>query len=141
MHVFYTPDIQTHAELPEEEAAHAVRVLRLQAGDEVMLTDGKGCFYRAEISTATNKRCLVNILETLPQAPLWKGFQDIHQTALVCSRTDFGTIKAAFSVCQHDLVSSLQAQDAYGVCGFLFGQLCVGLYVGGIEYVHITNCS
>ena len=26
MHVFYTPDIQTHAELPEEEAAHAVRV-------------------------------------------------------------------------------------------------------------------
>ena len=44
MHVFYTPDIQTHAELPEEEAAHAVRVLRLQAGDEVMLTDGKGCF-------------------------------------------------------------------------------------------------
>ena len=24
MHVFYTPDIQTHAELPEEEAAHAV---------------------------------------------------------------------------------------------------------------------
>lgn len=25
MHVFYTPDIQTHAELPEEEAAHAVR--------------------------------------------------------------------------------------------------------------------
>ena len=64
MHVFYTPDIQAHAELPEEEAAHAVRVLRLQAGDEVMLTDGKGCFYRAEISTATNKRCLVNILET-----------------------------------------------------------------------------
>ena len=49
MHVFYTPDIQAHAELPEEEAAHAVRVLRLQAGDEVMLTDGKGCFYRAEI--------------------------------------------------------------------------------------------
>ena len=44
MHVFYTPDIQAHAELPEEEAAHAVRVLRLQAGDEVMLTDGKGCF-------------------------------------------------------------------------------------------------
>ena len=24
MHVFYTPDIQTHAELPEEEAALSV---------------------------------------------------------------------------------------------------------------------
>ncbi|RRD89790.1 16S rRNA (uracil(1498)-N(3))-methyltransferase [Bacteroides heparinolyticus] len=73
MHIFYTPDIQTCAELPEEEAAHAVRVLRLQTGDEVTLTDGKGNFYRAEISTATNKRCLVRILETIPQAPLWTG--------------------------------------------------------------------
>ena len=73
MHVFYTPDIQSHAELPGEEAAHAVRVLRLQTGDEVTLTDGKGNFYRAEISTATNKRCLVNLLETIPQTPLWSG--------------------------------------------------------------------
>ena len=73
MHVFYTPDIQIQSELPDEEAAHAVRVLRLQAGDEVTLTDGKGNFYRAEISTATNKRCLLNILETIPQEPLWKG--------------------------------------------------------------------
>ena len=80
MHVFYTPDIQTHAELPEEEAAHAVRVLRLQAGDEVMLTDGKGCFYRAEISTATNKRCLVNILETLP-LPAYRNF---HNERPIC---------------------------------------------------------
>ena len=77
MHVFYTPDIQSHAELPEEEAAHAIRVLRLQTGDEVTLTDGKGKFYRAEISTATNKRCLVNILETIPQAPLWSGYLHI----------------------------------------------------------------
>ena len=73
MHVFYTPDIQLQAELPEEEAAHAIRVLRLQTGDEVMLTDGKGYFYRAEIGTATNKRCLVNILETIHQEPLWNG--------------------------------------------------------------------
>lgn len=73
MHVFYTPDIQIQPELPADEAAHAVRVLRLQSGDEVMLTDGKGNFYRAEIGVATSKRCLVNILETLPQEPLWTG--------------------------------------------------------------------
>lgn len=77
MHVFYTPDIQTRNELPEEEAAHAIRVLRLQQGDEVMLTDGKGNFYRAEITTATNKRCLVSLLETIPQAPLWSGYLHI----------------------------------------------------------------
>ena len=73
MHVFYAPDIQTNPELPEEEAVHAIRVLRLQTGDEVTLTDGKGNFYRAEISTATHKHCLVNVQKTLPQAPLWEG--------------------------------------------------------------------
>lgn len=71
MHVFYTPDIQTKTELPEEEAQHCIRVLRLTAGDEITLTDGKGNFYRAEISAATNKRCLVNITETIYQEPLW----------------------------------------------------------------------
>lgn len=44
MHVFYTPDIAVDGELPEEEAGHCLRVLRLGVGDEVMLTDGKGFF-------------------------------------------------------------------------------------------------
>ena len=73
MHVFYTPDIAVSNELPEEEAGHCLRVLRLGMGDEVMLTDGKGCFYKAVISAATNKRCQVKILETIPQEPFWKG--------------------------------------------------------------------
>lgn len=73
MHIFYTPDIQSSQELPEVEAAHAIRVLRLQAGDEVMLTDGKGHFYRARISLVANKRCLTDILETQTQPPLWSG--------------------------------------------------------------------
>lgn len=73
MHIFYTPDIRTSHELPEEEAAHALRVLRLQAGDEIMLTDGAGNFYHARISIAAHKRCLVDILEVQPQAPLWSG--------------------------------------------------------------------
>ena len=44
MHVFYTPDILTKPELPEEEAQHCTRVLRLGIGDEITLTDGKGNF-------------------------------------------------------------------------------------------------
>ena len=95
MHVFYTPDIALRAELPEEEAAHAVRVLRLQPGDEVTLTDGKGNFFRAEISTATNKRCLLNILETLPQSPLWKGHLHIAMAPTKnMDRTEWFTEKA-----------------------------------------------
>lgn len=73
MHVFYTPDIAMCPELPEEEAGHCLRVLRLGVGDEVMLTDGKGCFYRAVISVATGKRCLVKVTETIGQEPFWHG--------------------------------------------------------------------
>ncbi|EJW91648.1 RNA methyltransferase, RsmE family [gut metagenome] len=71
MHVFYTPDIQISNELPEEEAQHCTRVLRLNIGDEITLTDGKGYFYQAEITAATNKRCQVAIKETRYQEPLW----------------------------------------------------------------------
>ena len=71
MHVFYTPDISTQAELPTEEAQHCTRVLRLSQGDEITLTDGKGYFYKAEITAANNKRCMVAIQETIYQEPLW----------------------------------------------------------------------
>lgn len=73
MHVFYTPDIENSLELPEEEAGHCLRVLRLTTGDEIMLTDGKGCFYKAVISAATGKRCQVRVLEKVVQEPFWKG--------------------------------------------------------------------
>lgn len=73
MHVFYTPDIMNNPELPEEEAGHCVRVLRLNIGDEILLTDGNGYFYKAAISSATGKRCQVRIIEKIYQEPLWKG--------------------------------------------------------------------
>lgn len=73
MHLFYTPDIATTLELPQDEAAHAIRVLRLAEGSEVMLTDGKGSFYRAEIDMISGKRCYVRIVETIMPDPLWRG--------------------------------------------------------------------
>ena len=73
MHLFYTPDIATTLELPQDEAAHALRVLRLTEGAEVMLTDGKGSFYRAEIDVISGKRCYMRIVETITPEPMWKG--------------------------------------------------------------------
>ncbi len=70
---FYVPDAGSVNELSQEEATHALRVLRLQAGDEINLMDGVGNFYRAEVLLATHKRCLYEILETLPQKPAWRG--------------------------------------------------------------------
>ena len=68
---FYDP--QMSGELPQEEAHHALKVLRLQVGDEMWLMDGCGTYYRATITAATGHRCLYRIEETLSQEPAWKG--------------------------------------------------------------------
>ena len=70
---FYAPDAATSNELPADEAMHALRVLRLQAGDEMMLMDGCGNFYRSEVTLAHTRHCFYNICETLPQERQWKG--------------------------------------------------------------------
>ena len=70
---FFVPDASAHNELPNEEGQHATRVLRLEAGDEVFLMDGVGQFYRAVLTLVTQKRCLYEITETLPQAKAWSG--------------------------------------------------------------------
>lgn len=69
--IFFTPDIQTNVELPLEEAQHCVRVLRKKEGDEILLTDGKGAFYDAEIIQAHPKHCIVNILNVISQSKPW----------------------------------------------------------------------
>lgn len=68
---FYDPLV--NGELPQDEAKHATRVLRLSQGDELLLMDGNGSFYRAEITVADNHRCLYRILETMPQERAWEG--------------------------------------------------------------------
>lgn len=70
---FYVPEAQIKNELPEEEAMHALKVLRLKSGDEMFLMDGKGVFYRAVVTLAATKRCLYEILEAIPQSPVWNG--------------------------------------------------------------------
>ncbi|MBR1498143.1 MAG: 16S rRNA (uracil(1498)-N(3))-methyltransferase [Bacteroidaceae bacterium] len=70
---FYAPDAATSTELPGDEAGHALRVLRMGVGDELLLVDGNGCFYRATITAATGHRCTYRIEETMPQQPAWLG--------------------------------------------------------------------
>lgn len=70
---FYAPDAATSTELPDDEAGHALRVLRMGVGDELLLVDGNGCFYRATITAATGHRCTYRIEETMPQQPAWQG--------------------------------------------------------------------
>jgi 16S rRNA (uracil1498-N3)-methyltransferase len=64
MQLFYTPDIApSHPQyfLSEEESKHAIRVLRLEAGSEVQLIDGRGGFYTAVIQDAHPKRTILQV--------------------------------------------------------------------------------
>ena len=64
MQLFYTPDIEPthpHYILSEEESKHAIRVLRLETGNQVQLIDGKGGLYNATIHDAHPKRTVLQI--------------------------------------------------------------------------------
>ena len=76
MALFYVPDIAERWELSEEEAAHALRVLRSNIGDELDITDGKGNLYKSVISSIAGKHCYVEAKEILPMPKGWSG--DIH---------------------------------------------------------------
>ena len=70
---FYVPDAASQTELPIDEAMHALRVLRLQSGDEMFLMDGDGTFYRAEVTIAATRHCMYEIKEVMPQTKTWHG--------------------------------------------------------------------
>ncbi|MEO8734238.1 MAG: RsmE family RNA methyltransferase [Flavobacteriales bacterium] len=70
MHLFHCPDLgPALAELPEEEAHHAVNVLRLSTGSIIGLLDGYGSYAEAELVEATKKKCTVRILRKETDGP------------------------------------------------------------------------
>jgi 16S rRNA (uracil1498-N3)-methyltransferase len=65
MHIFYSPDIdENDFSFIEEESRHAIKVLRLKERDLVIVVDGKGGFYKAEIIRADAKKCNLKILSS-----------------------------------------------------------------------------
>ena len=65
MHLFYTPGIDPGAStyiLSEEESRHCARVLRLQPGDTVQLTDGRGGLFDATLLDAHPKQASLQII-------------------------------------------------------------------------------
>ena len=63
MHLFHQPDTSLNY-LPEQESLHAIKVLRLQVGDEIVILDGKGTYHRAKITLVHPKRCEFEIVES-----------------------------------------------------------------------------
>ena len=63
---FHVPGVTStseRVELPEDEAEHLVRVLRLGVGDEVDIFDGRGGLWRAEVVQVGKKTATVRRLE------------------------------------------------------------------------------
>ena len=66
MQLFYAPDMTPpQYTLSEDESRHAVRVLRLGAGDPLWLTDGQGNLHETRIADADLRRCRVEVVRTL----------------------------------------------------------------------------
>ncbi|PVX51907.1 16S rRNA (uracil1498-N3)-methyltransferase [Balneicella halophila] len=66
--IFYLPDIDLENKehiLPQEEAKHAIRVLRMREGDSLLLTNGKGYLIKSRINSIEGKKCIV----TFDEAP------------------------------------------------------------------------
>lgn len=63
MNIFYCPNIESDlVHLDENDSKHAVRVLRKKVGDQMILVDGKGGWYNAEITDDHSKKCELRIV-------------------------------------------------------------------------------
>jgi len=71
VHRFYAPSFAADAvfELPEDEARHASRVLRMHAGDSIAVFDGQGREAVARVETVSATRVSVKVIEPRSPAP------------------------------------------------------------------------
>lgn len=66
MHRFFEPQITQNSKLfplSADEALHATKVLRLQAGQTIELLNGNGQVFLAEIENISKKQCLVSVTQ------------------------------------------------------------------------------
>lgn len=67
MQLFFDPQIDQTLILHEEEARHAIKVLRHRIGDHLFVTNGKGFCYKVEILSDKISLCSIKIIETLTE--------------------------------------------------------------------------
>jgi 16S rRNA (uracil1498-N3)-methyltransferase len=69
---FFVPGADTTGStiaLPDDEAAHLLRVLRLRAGDTVRIFDGRGREWQGTVERTTRAHAAVRLVESLTPAP------------------------------------------------------------------------
>lgn len=90
MHRFYAPAFQSDApfDLPEDEAQHLARVLRLRAGDEVAVFDGRGREALARIVSVTARRVGLEAVQPRAAAPEPRVAVTLAQALLKSDKMD-----------------------------------------------------
>jgi 16S rRNA (uracil1498-N3)-methyltransferase len=58
---FYMPSLSAAETLDEPTSRHCIQVLRMQTGDQLLLTDGQGHESRATIRIPDNRHCVVSL--------------------------------------------------------------------------------
>ncbi len=69
MHLFYQPNFENLSALTDDEAQHAVKVLRLREGAPLRVTDGVGSWFDCTILKPDVKRCIVQITKKTATPP------------------------------------------------------------------------
>lgn len=72
MIIFYAPDIEATLTLPESDSRHAVRVLRMEAGEEITVIDGRGNSFRCRLLDTHPKHAAVAIVDRRPMPLCWQ---------------------------------------------------------------------
>jgi len=74
MQLFYNPHINhtlSQFSFDKIESRHIVKVLRKTEGDILYITDGKGTLFTAEITLASDKKCVVQIVSKEKKQKHW----------------------------------------------------------------------
>jgi 16S rRNA (uracil1498-N3)-methyltransferase len=64
MKLFYLENPKDEIILSAEESKHTTKVLRKKEGDVLNFTNGKGGFYKAEITLADSRKCRLRIVSS-----------------------------------------------------------------------------
>jgi 16S rRNA (uracil1498-N3)-methyltransferase len=90
VHRFYVPNFAPSAEvpLPDDEAQHLARVLRLRAGDTIAIFDGQGREALARVVSVTSRRVSVQVLEPRAPAPEPRVAVTLAQALLKSDKMD-----------------------------------------------------
>ncbi|MFI5135353.1 MAG: 16S rRNA (uracil(1498)-N(3))-methyltransferase [Chitinophagales bacterium] len=77
MEIFFSEKIfENQILLDEEESQHVIKVMRHRAGDELMVSDGKGKLFKTRLISDKGKECELEIIETLKEEA--KPSPEIH---------------------------------------------------------------